>query len=290
MAQPQNHLKVPQRKIYKPDSEIRHPMLLIRQMWQDLLASRELTWRLTVRDISGQYRQSMFGFVWAFVPAIITAATLTFARNSGVVNIGDTDIPYPAYVMFSMSLWQTFTEALIGPVTAVVAAKPMLSKINFPRESIILAKLGEVFFNFAIKLILIIGLFIWFKVSVPLSVILAPIALLHLIIFGTAIGLFLTPIGALYGDVQKALPMIISPLLLLTPVVYPPPQSGVFATIVNWNPITPLLVTTRDLATVGVVSQPLGFWVASGIGFFVLLLAWIFYRLTMPFLIERMSS
>jgi len=280
----------PHRVVYTPESKIRHPLRMVRAMGCDLLASRELAWRLLVRDISAQYRQSLFGMVWAFVPPLITAATLTFARNAGVVNIGETDIPYPAYVMFSMALWQTFTEALMGPIQAVNAAKPMLAKINFPREAIVLAKLGQVLFNFGIKLLLIVALFLWFRIPVPWTVVLAPVALLHLVGFGTALGLWLAPIGALYQDVNRALPLVMSPWLLLTPVVYPPPQSGIFGTIVQLNPVTPLLVTTRDLATVGTVSHAMGFWVASGLALVLLLLGWLLYRLAMPFIVERMSA
>ncbi|MEA5620667.1 ABC transporter permease [Cronbergia sp. UHCC 0137] len=282
--------QIPIRVVYTPESRIRHPLILFKEMWRDLLASRELAWRLLVRDISAQYRQSLLGVLWAFFPPIITALGLVVAKNAGAVNIGVTDIPYPAYVMFSMSLWQTFVEALSGPLAAVGSAKPMLAKINFPREAIILAKLGEVFFNFGIKLILIVGLFIWFKIPITWSVILAPIALIHLVILGTGIGLVLAPLGALYGDVGRVIPLIVTPWLLLTPVIYPVPKEGWFSTVVNWNPVTPLLVTARDLATTGVVSDPSGFWIASGLSFGLLLLAWLLYRLSMPFLIERMSS
>lgn len=278
------------RIIYTSESRIRHPWQLFQEMGRDLLASRQLAWRLLVRDIRAQYRQSMFGVLWAFLPPIITAMGLLVAKNAGAVNIGNTDIPYPAYVMFSMALWQTFVESLSGPIAAVNAAKPMLAKINFPREAIILAKVGEVFFNFGIKLILILGLFIWFQIPVTWSVFLAPVALIHLVILGTSIGLLLAPIGALYGDVAKAIPLIVSPWLLLTPVIYPVPKQGLFATIVNLNPVTPLLVTTRDLATSGLVSDPVGFWVVSGIAFGLLVIAWILYRLAIPFIVERMSS
>ncbi|WP_414550943.1 ABC transporter permease [Anabaena sp. CCY 0017] len=278
------------RVVYTSESRIRHPLQLFREMGRDLLASRELAWRLLVRDISAQYRQSLFGVLWAFLPPIITAAGLLVARNAGAVNIGDTDIPYPAYVMFSMALWQTFVESLNAPIAAVNTAKPMLAKINFPKEAIILAKLGEVFFNFGIKLILILGLFIWFQIPVTWSALLAPVALIHLVILGTGIGLLLAPIGALYGDIAKAIPLIVSPWLLLTPVIYPTPKEGLFATIVNLNPVTPLLVTTRDLATSGLVTNPAGFWVVSGLAFGLLLVAWVWYRLAIPFVVERMSS
>lgn len=278
------------RVVYTAESRIRHPLKLFKEMWRDLLASRELAWRLLVRDISAQYRQSLLGVLWAFFPPIITALGLVVAKNAGAVNIGITDIPYPAYVMFSMSLWQTFVEALNGPLAAVNGAKPMLAKINFPKESIILAKLGEVFFNFGIKLILILGLFIWFQIPVSWSAILAPVALIHLVILGTGIGLLLAPIGALYGDVGRVIPLIVTPWLLLTPVIYPVPQEGLFAMIVSLNPVTPLLVTIRDLATSGVVSDPTGFWVVSGLAFGLLLIAWVWYRLAIPFIVERMSS
>ncbi|MDJ0702386.1 MAG: hypothetical protein QNJ46_03820 [Leptolyngbyaceae cyanobacterium MO_188.B28] len=50
----------------------------------------------------------------------------------------------------------------------------------------------------------------------------------------------------------------------LTPVVYPAPSGeGLFGFFVKLNPVTPLLVTTRELATTGVLSDPQGFWWAS---------------------------
>ncbi|WP_416672243.1 ABC transporter permease [Egbenema bharatensis] len=276
--------------IYTPTSPVRHPLQLLKHMGRDLLAARELAWRLLVRDINAQYRQSMMGIIWALIPPIFTAASLVFAKNANILNIGETDLPYPAYVMFSMTLWQTFTEAMNGQIQAVDSARAMVVRINFPREALILAKLGEVFFNFGIKLILIVALFLWFRMPVTWSVFLAPVALIHLVMLGTGIGMLLAPMNALYSDVGRALSIVTSFWLLLTPVIYPPPQSGVFATLVRWNPVTPLLVTTRELATTGVISNPEGFWVASSIALLGLLIAWIVYRLALPFVVERISS
>jgi lipopolysaccharide transport system permease protein len=276
--------------VYTPESQLKHPIQLFTQMWRDLLACRELAWQLLIRNISAQYRQSFLGIFWAFAPPIVTAIGFTFANNAKIVNIGATDIPYPAYVMFSMALWQTFTEAINGPLQAVTSAKQMLSRINFPREALILAKLGEVFFNFGIKLILIVAIFLWFQIPITWNIILAPVALIHLVILGTFFGLLLAPLGALYNDISKSLTLIIGLWLFLTPVVFPIPQGGGLAKIVQLNPVTPLLVTTRELATTGVVSNPSAFWIASIFAIVGLLLAWVVYRLAMPFVVERMSS
>jgi len=276
--------------IYTPESLLKHPLKLFQQMWRDLLASRELARRLMVRDISAQYRQSFLGIIWAFLPPIFMATGFTLASNANVINVGITDLPYPAYVMFSTALWQTFIEALNGPIQAVTVAKPMLARVNFPREALILAKMGEVFFNFAIKLILIVALFIWFHISVSWTVILTPIALFHLVFLGTFIGILLAPFGVLYQDVSKALTLFTGFWLFLTPVVYPIPNAGTFGFLVNLNPVTPLLVTVRELATTGVVSEPWRFWIVSVISIVGLLLTWIGFRLAMPYVVERVSS
>lgn len=276
--------------VYTPESKLKHPAKLVREMYRDLLASRELAWRLMVRDISAQYRQSVLGILWAFVPPLVTAIGFTYASNAQIINIGATDLPYPAYVMFSTVLWQTFVEALNGPIQAVNNAKPMLAKINFPREALILGKLGEVFFNFGIKLILVLGLFILFQMPISSTVILAPIALIHLVLLGTAIGLFLSPLGVLYQDVSRGLVVLLGVWFFLTPVVYPTPSGGSLSWLVQLNPVTPLLVTTRELTTIGSVSSPVGFWVASVLSFICLGAGWLVYRVTMPIIIERMSA
>lgn len=278
------------RVIHRPESRMRKPLELFQEMWRDLISSRELAWRLMIRDISAKYRQSFLGLFWAVIPPVVMAGSFTLAKSGGVVNIGSTNIPYPAYVMFSMTLWQTFVESINGPVQAVAAAKSMLARINFPREALIIAKLGEVFFNFGIKLILIIGLFIWFKIPVTLSAIVAPVALIHMILLGTFIGVLLAPVGALYQDFSMGITLATSFWLFLTPVVYPVPSEGLFGSIVKLNPVTPLLVTTRELATTGTMSNPQGFWIASLIAIVGLLIAWIIYRLAIPYVVERISS
>jgi lipopolysaccharide transport system permease protein len=286
----QKKYKLSNRVVHTPESQMRRPIQLVKTMWRDLLASRELAWQLVKRDIKAKYRQSFLGIFWAIIPPIVTAGGFVLAKDGGVINLGDTELPYPAYVMFSMTLWQTFVEALQGPVQAVTLGKVMLARINFPREALIIAKLGEVFFNFGIKLILIIGLFLWFQMPITWSAILAPVALIHLIALGTFFGLLLAPIGVLYQDFSMGLTLATSFWLFLTPVVYPVPKDGLFGIVVQFNPVTPLLVTTRELATTGLISNPLGFWLASAFALSGLFLTWIFYRVAMPYVVERVSS
>lgn len=275
---------------YTPESLLRRPGKLVRSMVHDLLASRELACRLFVRNVSVQYRQSLLGYVWAFLPPIFTTLTFVFLNSQKILSIGDTGIPYPAYVMVGTLLWQGFVDALNSPIKLITSSKSMLTKINFPREALILAGLGEVLFNFAIRLVLVLIVFVWFRIAVPQMILFAPFGILALMALGLMIGILLTPLSVLYQDIVWGLAIITTMWFFITPVVYPPPTKWPASLLVRLNPVSPLLITTRELLTTGTISQPGTFWLIMGITFFLMFAGWVLYRLAMPHLIERIGA
>ena len=72
--------------VYTPESLVRRPGRLIHGLVVDLLASRELAWRLFVRNISAQYRQTMFGYLWAFLPALATTVLWCFLHSQKILD------------------------------------------------------------------------------------------------------------------------------------------------------------------------------------------------------------
>ena len=86
--------------VYTPESQLSSPCRLVRAMCHDLVASRELAWCLMVRDISARYRQSLLGILWAFLPPVLTAALFILLNRSAVIAVGETNVAYPAFVMF----------------------------------------------------------------------------------------------------------------------------------------------------------------------------------------------
>jgi lipopolysaccharide transport system permease protein len=276
--------------VYSPESSLRHPRRFLREMFRDLGASRELAWRLFVRDTSAQYRQSMLGYVWAFLPPLVASVPFIFLNSQGVVNIEGTPIPYPAYAMIGTIIWQVFADALNSPLKTVIAAKAMLVRINLPREAILLSGLGQVIFSFLIRLVLLILVFTWFKIMPPVTVLLFPIGVIALILVGFTLGLAVTPLGLLYNDVQQIIPIATIFLMLLTPVVYPPPQTGLAAMVARWNPLSPLIVVTRDWMTTGDATQIAAFAFITTVAIVLLFAGWIMYRVALPHIIARLGG
>ncbi|NIP44548.1 MAG: ABC transporter permease [Aliifodinibius sp.] len=276
--------------VYTPESQIRNPINLIRSMWVDLRKSHELSYRLFVRDLSAQYRQSLLGILWAFAPPIITSAIFIALQSRRIINFGETDIPYPLYVLIGTLIWQIFTESLNAPLKTVTAAKPLLVKINFAREALIISAFYLVLFNTAIKLLIIIAVILIFQVQFSFWMLAALIPIFMLILLGFCIGLLITPAGMLYTDIATSLPIATQLLFFVTPVVYPIPETFPFSLISYFNPVSPLILTARDLITRGIFSQPIPFLIVSLLTLVGLFIAWIIYRLALPIIIERISA
>ena len=276
--------------VYTPESSLVSPEKMFRDMLTDLWASRELAWRLAVRDISAQYRQAFLGILWAFILPLANTLTWIFLSGNGIVVVKETALPYTVYVFSGSMLWAILMDAVNAPLRQVSGAKPMLTKLNFPRESLVVSGIYQTLFNAGIKIILLLAILPFLGVMPGWRLLLFPLGLISLVLTGTAIGLLLTPVGVLYSDIGKGLPLLMQFLMYLAPVVFPMPKTGIAATLYDINPLTPVILTARNWLT-GLPSEYLtGFLVVNVLALILLVAVWIVFRLAMPILIERMSS
>lgn len=287
MQQTDIHQKV---TVYTPESGLKKPGKLLRDMFSDLANSYELGWRLFRRNMKGMYRQSLLGLLWAFIPPIMTTLVWVFLNGQRIINIEDPGIPYPAFVLTSTLLWSVFAQSLMMPNSAVNSGKAIMKKINFPKESLLISGFLQIGFDFIVKLILIIAVFVVFKVQPSMTIFLAPFGIIALVLLGTSIGLLLLPLSMLYTDVQRLLGAIVPFWMLLTPVIYPTPRAGLGVLLNKFNPVAPILTTTRDWMFTGHVENLGSFIVISVIVLIMTFFGLILFRLAIPFIIERSGS
>lgn len=276
-------------RIYQKENKS-HIVKLLKESITDMYKSRFLAKQLAVRDIKAQYRQSYLGILWAFITPLTTAFVWVFLNMSGTIQLTDTGIPYPVYAFAGTLLWSILTESINAPTTSTNAAKGLLSKINFPKEALLISGIYKLLFNSAVKICLLMVFLVVFGVGFHSTMLLFPFAFFGVILFGTTVGLFITPIGMLYNDIAKIITMGLSLIMYITPVVYAIPKTGIMKTLMELNPLTPLILTTRDLL-VGLTPQFLGYYFAIlAVCIPLLCLGLVFYRISIPILVERMSA
>lgn len=258
---------------------------------QDLLSARALAWELFRRDFAAKYRESYLGYVWAFLPPLILALSMTLAGRAAILNVSTSRIPYALLVLVGTCLWQTFAESLLGPIQAVNQAKPLLTRIRFPHEAILLAKLAEVGFNTILRLLLVAGMMAYYQLAPSVTILYGLIGVLALMVLGSAMGTVLAPIGGIYNDVTQGTTVALAFWMLLTPVIYETARPGSLVERLNViNPVTPLLVSTREWLTGGSTGNLTAFVVVLLGSILLWLAAWLFWRFAMSFAIERAGA
>jgi len=281
-------------RVYESQSALRDPVKLLIAIFRDLLESRQLALTLAVRDVKAQYRQSVLGLGWMVLPPLFFTVGMTVLQQNNVVKLrGPEGIPFPAYVLVGSSLWQMFMAALNGPISALTAGKGILTRVNFPRETLIVAEMYKILFNVSVQIVLILVTLLWFKITPGVTFFLFPFALIVLLMLGTTFGIFLAPVGLLYKDVSNALPIVGYVWMVLTPVlmsINDLAPGGVYATVVRANPVTPVLVTARELLTGLPLTQVDGTLLVFGVTVVALTVGLLYFRVAMPMVIERMSS
>ena len=276
--------------VYTPESSLASPRTMLTDMFRDLLKGRGMAWRLAVRDIRSQYRQAILGMLWAFIGPLATTITWIFLSSAGIISLSTTALPYPVYVFSGTLLWSILIDAMNTPLQQTSAARGMLAKLNFPREAILLSGLFQLLFNTGIKVGLLLAALVMVGINPGWGLLFFPLGVASLILVGSAVGLLITPLGMLYTDVGRAVNLLMSFVMYLTPVVFPLPKEGWVATLYQINPLAPLIVTSRDWLT-GSSPQFLSYFLTVNVvAAVVLLVAWAAWRLAMPIIIERMSA
>ena len=95
------------------------------------------------------YRQSILGYLWVFIPPLFASLPFIYLNAQGVMRIENTPIPYAAYALIGTTIWQVFVDALNAPLRTINAARAMITRINFPREAILLigARASRIWFS-----------------------------------------------------------------------------------------------------------------------------------------------
>jgi lipopolysaccharide transport system permease protein len=274
--------------VYEPDKFVRAGFFVIcKEMFVNVCRSRELMWRLFLRDFSARYRQSLLGISWAIINPLITVGIFVFLNRSGILNIGETPVPYPVFALIGVSIYGVFSTGLSACSSSIIGAGSMVVKINFPKVSLVIAAMGQAVVEFLVRLIMIILLLMLYGFSPRLSSLFLPFALLPLILLTLGMGLLLSLLAGVLRDIIYLVSFFTTLFLFLVPALYPTPQTGILVVLNKWNPLSHLLIGCRDILITGVLSNPSEFLWASLFSILIFLVSWRIFFLSEPRIAER---
>lgn len=265
----------------------RHSLFSLKRDWN---FTRNLAWRIFIRDTKAMFRMSFLGYFWLVAPAIANTLVWVFLSSSEMVKIDSGSVPYPLFVFVGTWLWTTFNSCLISGLGLIDESKSTLSKVNFPVESVLLAGFGKNLLTASVTGVGIIPFLILYPQTPSLCMLFFPIAFLLVMISGTAIGLFFVPIAALFSDLTRAIHLGLRFAFFLTPVIYPIPAPGLARTVILLNPVSTLIATPRTVLIGGDAPSIWLFVALSATGIVLLILSLLSVKVALPHMLERLSG
>ena len=223
------------------------------------------------RDLKVRYKQTVIGAGWAIFQPVVTAAvyTLVFGRFA---KFPSGRLPYPIFAFAGLLAWGYFSSAMTVSSTSLVANVGLLTKVYFPRLLLPLSAVLVPLVDFALALLVLVGMMAWYDTWPSAAAVLAPAFIVLAFITALGIGLFLSALQVRYRDVPYVLPVFMQILPFLSGVPYAldgVPQKWQW--LLSLNPMTAVISGWRWTMLNG--PRPVGGQVAVGVGVAVLLLA-----------------
>jgi lipopolysaccharide transport system permease protein len=191
-----------------------------RPYWRDLWHYRDLFRVLAWRDVSVRYKQTVIGTAWALIRPFLTMVvfTLIFGKLANLPSEGTA--PYAIMVFAGMLPWTFFSSALSDTSSSLVGNANLISKVYFPRLIVPLSAVGVAFVDFAINLMMLAALMIWYRFMPSWQILLLPGFIAVALLAGLGPGLWLTSLNVKYRDFRYIIPFLVQLGLYASPVGY----------------------------------------------------------------------
>lgn len=219
----------------------------LRELWQ----KKYLIWLFIKRDITVQYKQTIFGMGWYFISPLFTMFMyiVVFGRIAGIPT---DDVPQPVFYLSGICLWEYFSECLTAAAGTFQTNANLYGKVYFPRlvspVSVVLSKL----FRFSLQLSTFVIVYLLFVIKgVDLRpnwyLLLFPVLLMLIQGLALGLGLIISSLTTKYRDLTNFFGVFVSLWMYATPIVYPLSYvtNPTLHKIMLFNPMTALIETFK---------------------------------------------
>lgn len=217
---------------------------------------KSLFLQLVKREVVNRYKGSYLGVLWSFIVPIFMLLIYTFVFSvifKAKWDIQTTNKSEFALVLFcGLITFNVFAEVISSSPQLILSNVNYVKKVIFPLWILPVVALGSAVVNMLIGLlilqiglILVIGVFNW-------TVLLVPVVMVPLILLVLGLGWFLSALGVYLRDIGQVISIVVQALMFLSPIFYPvtsiPSQ---LRFIFYWNPLSYAVDNMRQVVIWG---------------------------------------
>ena len=193
----------------------------LKELWQ----KKYLIWLFIKRDVTVQYKQTIFGMGWYFISPLFTMFMyiVVFGRIAGIPT---DDVPQPVFYLSGICLWEYFSTCLTEAASTFQSNAALFGKVYFPRLVMPVSKVISKLFRFSLQLATFVAVYLIFVIKgVPLRpnwyIFLFPVLLSMIQSLALGLGLIISSLTTKYRDLTNFFGVFVSLWMYATPIVYP---------------------------------------------------------------------
>ena len=219
----------------------------LRELWQ----KRYLIWLFIKRDITVQYKQTIFGMGWYFISPLFTMFMYIVVFGK-IAEIPTDDVPQPVFYLSGICLWEYFSTCLTEVASTFQTNAALFGKVYFPRLVAPVSKVASKLFRFSLQLCTFVIVYLLFVIKgVELRpnwyLLLFPVIVLIIQGLALGLGLIISSLTTKYRDLTNFFGVFVSLWMYATPIVYPLSYvtNPTLHKIMLLNPMTALIETFK---------------------------------------------
>lgn len=240
--------------------------------------SGDLLWEWTARTIRARYQQSLLGWLWALIQpaAQVAIFTLVFTR---IIPVDTAGVPYVVFAYVAVVPWTLLAMSLPDMSNSLVDNMALVTKIYFEREALPVAAMLARLLDYAIAMVLVFLLLLFYQVSpITWNWLYLPLILAVELILILGLGLALATLNVFFRDIRSLLVLALQLWFYASPIVYP--TSAVperLRPLYDLNPMTGIIEAQRDVLLFG-RAPGISLWIAAAIAVLVLVAGYWLFR------------
>ena len=179
--------------------------------------------QLVSKDFKIKYRRSFLGVAWSvlnpllmmIVMAIVFTTIFAQGRNGSV-----TPEMYPLYLIVGNVTFAVMSDSTSQALSSIIYASSLLKKVKvhrfvFPEQKVLFSLV-----NFALSLIAVAIVMLWFRVVPTWHLLLLPVCLILLMFFCMGVGLLLSAATVFFRDVMHLWSVVLTAWTYFTPIFW----------------------------------------------------------------------
>lgn len=222
-----------------------------------------LLYNLVSKDFKLRYRRSMLGVLWSLLNPLLMMIVMALIFSNIFRWDFDATYPYAVYLILGQTIFAIFQDGTNGCMRSIIDAGPLIKKVYvekiiFPTEKVLFAVV-----NFALSLIAVALVMLFFGVAPSWTIVLLPVLLVLLVFFTLGVGYLVSSLTVYFRDIEHLWGVLTTVWFYFTPIFWPfeaLQQNGItwVSQIIQFNPMYHFVSCFRQIITGCALSSDVG--------------------------------